>query len=177
MATRPEKHDFDDILRRTQSRIRAYIAGMGIAAHEVDDVAQDVYVELYRGLDRIPNDVEPERWLKGIARNICLNHIRRRARRGRLHYEAIAEILARTETPTERSLDDGTLLDALGSCVDKLPPKSRQIVSLRYQQDLPSHEIADLLKSTAQAIRVALFRIRNGLKDCIAESLARETGP
>ena len=49
--------DFDTILRQTQVRIRAYIAGMGIAPHEVDDVAQTVYVELFKNFEKIPTDV------------------------------------------------------------------------------------------------------------------------
>ena len=85
MAATNTKLDFDAVLAETHARIRAYIAGMGIARHEVDDVAQEVYLEFYKSLEKMPEDLAPERWLKGIARNLCLNHIRRCARRGRLH--------------------------------------------------------------------------------------------
>src|SRR5437868_3553402 len=64
---------FSRILEDTQAHVRAYIAGMGVASSDTDDIAQDVYLELYRNLDGIPADVEPIRWLKGVARNICLN--------------------------------------------------------------------------------------------------------
>ena len=67
------ERDFDTILNETQHHIRAYIAGMGVPRHDVDDIAQDVYVELYRFFDRIPEGVHPKQWLKGIARNLCLN--------------------------------------------------------------------------------------------------------
>ena len=75
--------DYDDIVRDTSPNIRAYIAGMGVPRHDVDDVAQDVYVELYRFFDRMPVEVPPKQWLKGIARNLCLNYFRRNSRRGR----------------------------------------------------------------------------------------------
>ena len=97
----PEELDFNTILWRTQSSIRAFIAGMGAASHEVDDLAQETYLELYRNFEKIPPGVAPERWLKGIARNICLNHFRRTSRRNRLHREALAEVLATAETWTE----------------------------------------------------------------------------
>jgi hypothetical protein len=61
---------FEAIVRDTQPHIRAYIAGMGVPRHDVDDIAQDVYVELYRFFDRIPPEVTPKQWLKGIARNL-----------------------------------------------------------------------------------------------------------
>ena len=169
-----EPLDFEAVLRETQPRIRAYIAGMGIASHEVDDLAQDVYLELYRGLDRIPPEVAPERWLKGIARNLCLNHIRRSARRGRLHREAITEILAQTAWEGEPSGSHDAVRRALEGCYNKLPDQSRRMLHMRYESDLPSAEIATAFESTAEAIRVALYRIRAGLKDCISRKIARE---
>jgi RNA polymerase sigma-70 factor (ECF subfamily) len=164
--------EFDAILRNTHHRIRAYIAGMGVASHEVDDIAQDVYLELYRHLDQMPEDVAPQRWLKGIARNVCLNHIRRSSRRGRLQREALAEILAETETDTHRHATEGTLALALEECRRQLPEESRKLLELRYQQDLSSTAIAAALGKTAEAIRVMLFRIRASLKACVARQIA-----
>lgn len=166
--------DFDAILRNTQARIRAYIAGMGIAAHEVDDVAQEVYLQFYRNLDRMPDDVSPQRWLKGIARNLCLNHIRRTARRGRLQREALAELLATTETETHRHATEGSLSGALDDCVRQLPEKSHRLLDLRYHQDLSSSAMARMLGSTPQAIRVSLHRVRSLLRDCIVRQLTGE---
>lgn len=168
--------EFETILRDTHARVRAYIAGMGVAAHEVDDLAQDVYLELYKNFDKIPPDVEPIRWLKGIARNVCMNHFRRNTRRSRLQRQALAEILARTQHQTEEPTCDGTLEGALDQCLHKLPEKSQRLVKLRYADDLTSDAIAQMMNSTAQAIRVALFRIRANLKDCISNTIAA-TGP
>jgi len=165
---------FESIVRETHAALRAYIAGMGIAPHEVDDIAQEVYLELYKGYDRMPAEVTPLRWLKGIARNLCLNHIRKVSRRGRLHRQALCEILARTRTTAEETFEDGSLSRALGHCYENLPEKSRRLLKLRYEDDLRSPKIADLLDATAESIRVSLFRIRNQLKDCISSSLARE---
>jgi RNA polymerase sigma-70 factor (ECF subfamily) len=166
------KQDFETILRDTHARVRAYIAGMGVAAHEVDDLAQDVYLELYKNFEKIPNDLEPIRWLKGIARNVCMNHFRRNTRRSRLQRQALAEILARTQYQSEATIRDGSLEGALDQCLHKLPEKSQRIVKLRYADDLTSEAIAQMMNSTAEAIRVALFRIRANLKDCISSTIA-----
>jgi len=167
--------DFEQVVRETQVRIRAYIAGMGIAQHAVDDVAQDVYVELYRCLDQVPEGVEIERWLKGIARNLCLNYIRRVSRRGRLHREALAEILARTKTDMDHVTLDPTVETALEGCCQRLPDRSRQILVLRYTEDLASAAIAQMMEMSAEAVRVALHRIRAQLKKCISSKLAQES--
>jgi RNA polymerase sigma-70 factor, ECF subfamily len=165
---------FDDIVRETQPHIRAYIAGMGVPRHDVDDVAQDVYVELYRFFDRIPAEVTPKQWLKGIARNLSLNYFRRTGRRQRLQREALVEIFLRAEADCSVSLSEGPIRRALDGCYEKLPGESRKLLALRYEQELPSHTIAERLNSTAEAIRVALFRIRTSLKNCITKNLVKE---
>lgn len=172
---RPDALTFDDVVRQTQAHIRAYIAGMGVPRHDVDDVAQDVYVELYRFFDRIPENVTAKQWLKGIARNLCLNYFRRTSRRARLQREALMEILLRAEQQIEPLVAEGPVREALDRCYEKLPDESRRMLAMRYEQELPSATIAERLASTAEAIRVALFRIRHSLKECIAKRLACES--
>jgi RNA polymerase sigma-70 factor (ECF subfamily) len=166
--------DFNAIVQETQSHLRAYIAGMGVSRHDVDDIAQDVYVELYRCLDRVPREVTIKQWLKGIARNLCMNYFRRNSRRGRLHREALAEMLA--DLTREESSDwyAGSMEQALQTCVEKLPKESRRMVKLRYAEEMPSQTIAEKLNSTAEAIRIALFRIRAALKNCVVQRMALE---
>jgi RNA polymerase sigma-70 factor (ECF subfamily) len=168
--------DFDEVVRDTQAHIRAYIAGLGVPRHDVDDIAQDVYVELYRFFDRIPPDVPPKQWLKGIARNLCMNYFRRTSRRQRLQRDALLQIFLLAEKKESPGLSEGPIRRALDSCCEKLSPESQRLLALRYEQELPSHQIAERLQSTAEAVRIALFRIRTALKACIGKSLIVEGG-
>ena len=174
MSQSPPGIDFETVVRETQPHIRAYIAGMGVPRHDVDDVAQDVYVELYRFADRIPAEVTPKQWLKGIARNLCLNYFRRASRRSRLQREALLEIFLQAEQEGPPSLAEGPVRRALDGCYEKLPTESRRLLALKYEQELPSQTIAERLGSSPEAVRVALFRIRASLKQCITKTMARE---
>lgn len=171
-----DRNSFDAIVRDTQAHIRAYIAGLGVPRHDVDDVAQDVYVELYRFSDRIPANVPPKQWLKGIARNLCMNYFRRSGRRQRLQREALVEIFLRAERKESPALSEGPVRRALDGCCEKLSPESQRLLALRYEQELASHQIAERIQSTAEAVRIALFRIRTTLKACIGKSLAADAG-
>jgi RNA polymerase sigma-70 factor, ECF subfamily len=175
MSERPvAKFDFDLVLRETQPHLRAYVAGMGVPRHDVDDIAQDVYVQLYRFADRVPADVPVRQWLKGIARNLCMNYFRRNSRRQRLQREALVEIFLKAERDGDPALSEGPVRRALDGCCEKLSPESQRLLTLRYQMELPSHQIAERLQSSAEAVRVALFRIRTVLKACIGKSLASD---
>ncbi len=168
--------EFEQLVRESHIRIRAYIAGMGIPSHEVDDVAQDVYVEYFRNLEKRPQEAAPERWLKGIARNLCLNRIRRSARRARLHHEAISEMLAEANSMSDRLVSSRAIENALEGCLGKLAPEQSRLLQLKYKDELTSKSIADVLESTAEAVRIALFRLRASLRDCVDSTLARENG-
>src|SRR5690242_21498099 len=125
-----EPVDFDGIVRDTQAHIRAYIAGLGVPRHDVDDVAQDVYIELYRFSNKIPADVPPKQWLKGIARNLCMNYFRRTSRRQRLQREALVQIFLAAEKKESPALSEGPLRHALDGCCEKLSPESLRLLSL-----------------------------------------------
>jgi RNA polymerase sigma-70 factor (ECF subfamily) len=173
-STPPHDLDFDAIVRDTQAHIRAYIAGLGVPRHDVDDIAQDVYVELYRFADRIPVEIPPKQWLKGIARNLCMNYFRRSSRRQRLQREALVEIFLRAQRKESPTLSEGPVRRALDGCCEKLSSESQRLLALRYEQELASHQIAERIQSTPEAVRIALFRIRTALKACIGKSLAAD---
>lgn len=165
---------FEHILKDTQSRIRAYIAGMGVPVDGVDDIAQEVYLLLYHSMDKMPEGIEPVRWLKGIARNLSLNHFRREKTQAGRQREAVAEILARVHSATEDVPEDDAARRALEACLGKLPEKHRALVALRYEKGLVSEAIARTTATTAEAVRIALLRARNALRDCITRTLAQE---
>lgn len=162
---------FEEILRETQPQVRAYIAGLGVPSYAVDDVAQEVYLVLYRQLDQVPADATPIQWLKGIARKLCLNYFRKEKRRARQHHEAIVELLARCETPLERVLAEEAARSNLRACLDELTERSRKLVELRYEKNLRSDLIARAMSTTAEAIRIHLHRVRAALRDCLSRKL------
>jgi len=161
---------FEAILKETEPRIRAYIAGMGVSPDRVDDIAQDVFIEFYNSMAKMPEKMEPIRWMKGIARNLSLNHFRVEKRISGLRQAALAEILERTASSVESSAETSSAAEALAGCLEKLQGKSRRMVALRYEQSQESEIIARTLSMTAEAVRIALFRIRASLKDCVEKA-------
>ncbi len=164
--------DFESIMTDTHSAVRAYIAGLGVPLDYVDDIAQELYLDFYGVADSMPPDVEPLRWLKGMARKRCLNYFRQRKKSEERMMEAVAELFSRAETPWEGRAAGQTAQDALEDCLDKSPERTRRIVALRYDQGQTSAEMAPVLDMTAEAVRVALMRIRAALKKCVERVLA-----
>ena len=172
----PENHDFDarfeEILEETQLPVRAYIAGMGVSPDDVDDVTQDVYVAFYKQKGELPADATPVQWLKGIARNLCLEHFRKSTRYGE-RFTALAEILEQLPDSEESPVGGDSFRDALLHCLSELSERHRELVNLRFRKNLPAKTIAERVKSTEQSVRVILFRVRKALKECITREVAK----
>lgn len=175
MTRPPGTRNFEQILHQTEAQVRSYIAGMGISPADVDDLAEEAYLQLHCNIGKIPDDVPPEFWVKGIAKNVCLNHLRKLARRGRLHRHAVAEILSNTTTSLERLSSKTAKGAALADCLSRLPKERRDMLEFRYAQELTSDAIAERTRSTPEAVRIVLHRIRSALKDCITQKLARQS--
>jgi RNA polymerase sigma-70 factor (ECF subfamily) len=166
------EREFERIVRATEAQIRAYVAAMGIGPDEVDDLAQEVFIALYRNMDAWPEGVALMRWLKGIARNLSMNHFRKQSRRAHRQREAIAVLLTQAREAWEVE-EAGAPQDALESCLKKLSRGNRELIALRYEQGLGSQAIGEAVDKSPEAVRVKLHRIRATLKDCIARSLSR----
>lgn len=159
---------FAQFVREHQASLRSFLRVLGVKPDSVDDLAQETFLTAYRELDSFDEDRDLGKWLRGIARNLVRNEVRKTARRSRImdgeltdHLLAEAERDA-SEPPFEES-DFRTLRD----CLEQLPEKSRRLVAGRYADEWNASFLADQFQMTANAVRLALMRIRGQLKTCI----------
>src|ERR1044072_8408292 len=98
--------------------------------HRAEDLAQEVFLQLYRSLDGIGSDTHLVFWLRKVTVNRAIDRIRREARHDN-------EPLAEADTVADESGDVDPLLQRrMAELVAQLPPAARAGVVLRYQEDL-----------------------------------------
>lgn len=163
--------EFAQIVLAHQAQLRMFVRMLGVAPHSVDDLAQDVFVIAYQRWDTLDNAENAAKWLRGIARNLVRNELRKQSRRRRILNTALTESLLQVEEPQADAWQEDGWLDALRACLAKLPPQSRELVAARYERDAASGELAEELGTTADAVRQTLLRIRRQLKTCIEGQL------
>ena len=166
--------EFDRVLKATHGEVRAYLASLGVPLDCVDDIAQEVYLAWFRAPGQRPPEVEPVRWLKGIARRMALNFFRSSKRREDKRVAVVAELLA-TESLDVPVPADESAEAALEHCLGEVSEKNRVVLRLRYEEELPSHAIGERMEMTAEAVRILLMRLRAALRECIARWLKKET--
>ena len=134
-----------------------------------EDLAQEVFLELYQNLDHIESSAHLTYWLRRVTANRCIDHGRKKLRRRELALEDTPEPAAHSES----QINDPLLLERLQQSVAGLPEKQRMVVILRFQEGLGPAEIAEVLKMPVNTVKSTLHRsladLRKGLTRKIRE--------
>jgi RNA polymerase sigma-70 factor (ECF subfamily) len=148
---------------------------LGADQPTAEDLVQDTFLAAFKSPSAEQDLSSPSAWLRGIARNLFLQHCRR-GRRSPL--VASSERLDEAEN-TWRSvfLRDGDgfdYLEALRQCLHDLPPKQRDVLDMRYRDQKSRGEMAQFLGMSEDGIKSLLRRIRAALAQCVEKRLALE---
>jgi RNA polymerase sigma-70 factor, ECF subfamily len=130
-----------------------------------EDLAQDVFLELYQGLDAIQSAAHLKYWLRRVAVNRAIDYGRRKKSSRELALEEVEE------PATGDAQTDALLSEKLRQALAKLPEKQRMILILRYQEDRGPTEIAELLKVPVSTVKSALQRGLEELRGKLARKL------
>ena len=141
---------------------------------EAEDLAQNVFVQVYKSAARYKSTAKFSTWLFTIARNLCLNEIRRRSRHpaeslDATHPDQDDQPLQQYEdkktfSPPE-SLLQGELTQQIDQALADLPENQRSAILLCRQDDLSYEEIAEALGCSVSATKSLIHRGRETLKE------------
>jgi RNA polymerase sigma-70 factor (ECF subfamily) len=162
-------------LLRYQGEFMAYL--MAIlhdfdAAEEVFQNAAVVIVEGARSGEEIRNF---RAWAKEIVRRQALYRLRKQAQTAKLFRPLTPELFeAVSEAFVEEDEEGGREVQALRGCLDKLPPRQRDMLVRRYERRESFEQIGQVVGSSPAAVQRALSRIRLALHDCVRATLNTE---
>lgn len=128
---------------------------------QAEDLAQVVFIRLYRAAPRYQATAKFSTYLFHIARRLLINEFHKSSRRP---FDATdpAELRAADPGNSERNLDE--LEEIFRRALERLPEKQRSAILLLKQQDLSYTEIASVMNATESAVKTWIFRARKTLK-------------
>lgn len=149
---RVSQREFGEMVRRHQSMVFSIAVHMIRDWNAAEDIAQDVFLAMHQSLGAIDSEAHLVSWLRRVACQRAIDHCRKQRYRRHSALELVPEpaaVLTRAD-PLER--------DLLWRMVNRLPPRSRAIVVLRYQEDLAPPEIAAVLDLPLATVKSQLHR-------------------
>jgi RNA polymerase sigma-70 factor (ECF subfamily) len=141
--------------------------------YDAEDIAQEVFIKVYRSLDRFRRDSQLSSWLYRIVMNACIDHRRRQASVGtRLGGGNVEDPLLDTPEDApgpEARAYAGELGQVLESEIGRLPAGQRVVFVMRHYQGLKLSEIAGALGlaegTVKRQLHAAVHRLRQSLSD------------
>jgi RNA polymerase sigma-70 factor, ECF subfamily len=157
-ASAGESAAFAALVRRYQRTVYSVALRMLGDRHRAEDLAQEVFLQLYRSLDSIGSDAHLAFWLRKVAVNRAIDRMRQESR-----YDN--EPLTEAASVADEIGDDDPLLHRrMAELVAQLPPAARAVVVLRYQEDLDPVDIASTLDMPINTVKSHLKRSLTSLR-------------
>ena len=182
MAAAGDLGAFDEIISRLHGLLVKVIGATFRDWDLVEELEQEVFVRLYRSLTDAAGGggYDPARPLWPWVRQIAVNTVReklRELRRDRDRREALIQ-QAMIEQQARRGEGElaGETFDFLDECLGRLSQRARRTVKLYYDEQVSCDRIAEVLDMSAAAVRMALKRTREALRDCIASQIEARAG-
>jgi RNA polymerase sigma factor (sigma-70 family) len=161
---------FEELFRRYQPRIAAYVRRMARDSARAEDIAQDAFLSALRRMRATDAEIAFKPWIFEIARNAAIDHWRRSSRAEEVSVDADAELRQsdrlRLIGPAgpDSVLVHKERLEHLRGAIDELSDVHSRILVMRELEGLSYREIAEQLDLSRSSVESALFRARRRLE-------------
>jgi RNA polymerase sigma-70 factor (ECF subfamily) len=150
---------FEDLVTALHSRLSYYVENLGGSPHDVDDVLQEVWLDAYRKLPHLRSPRSFRAWLYRIARDKVFARFRRK--KPCMEPYRDQEIPDRATEEPDFSPQDAARIHA---CFDKISPEHREVLVLRFLEQMTYDEIAAAVGCRIGTVRSRIFYAKRALR-------------
>ncbi len=158
-----DENAFTALVQRYKRKVLTTASRFVLDSYELDDVAQEIFIKVYKNIDSYRGDAPFGHWLMRIAVRTCYDLLRsRRREKGNVPLEDVDFALSGPSVVD--SLSALQAKDMLDKALAKLKPEDRLILTLIELEGLTSKEAAGLTGWSEANVKVRSFRARQALK-------------
>ncbi len=173
-ALRGREDGFEELVRRYQRPITAYVYRMLNDYESSLDVTQEVFIKIYNSLEKYSSDYKFSTWLYRIAHNAAIDHMRRNSANLQSleteNDEGAYQLQLESPLPTpEQERERSEWRSEIDAVVKCLPSVYRELILLRHAQDLSYDEIAEVTNLPLGTVKNRLFRAREMMREIFIE--------
>ena len=178
---------FAELVERYQARLIAVLQHMLGQAQEAEDLAQEVFLRVYKTRAKYTPKAKFSTWLFTIANNLALNALRDRKRRPIVNKSlpdstasgpwSIEQLATGKETPPSQQLQQMELAEVVRHAIDQLNDRQRLAILLNKFEDMSYCDIGAVMGLNETAVKSLLSRARSQLRELLQPYIEMEPIP
>ena len=147
-------YGFNLLLREYQKRVYWVVRRMVIDHDDADDLTQEVFIKIYRHIESFQENSKLFTWIYRIATNECLSFLKRKRTRFLLPLVDVERELA-NHIDSGGGMDGNEVEKLLQKALLTLPEKQRMVFNMKYFEDMPYEEIAEITGTSVGALKAS----------------------
>lgn len=166
-SLRGDRNAFGEFYEQLLDRVFRYVVYRVGNQQDAEDLVEEVFVKAWEALHRsrtVPDN--PEAWIYRIAHNAVIDY--HRTRKSHASIDALPSLTDRMRTPEEQAVAAGEV-EQLAQALRKLPPIYQQVLVCRFIQGMSHREVAEVLGTNENHVRVLQHRALKRLRAVFAE--------
>lgn len=159
---------FRQLMAQYRERLYWHIRRLVLVHEDADDVLQNTFIKIYRGVLQFEGKSKLYTWLYRIATNEALTHLQSKARHTTASLDDAAS-LAAGRLQADPWFDGDALQVRLQAAIAQLPDKQRQVFHLRYYEEMPYEEMSALLDTSVGALKASFHHATRKIEAAFKE--------
>jgi len=154
------------IIKKYQERLYWHIRRMVVDHDDANDVLQNVFIRVWKGLENFKEESQLYTWLYRIATNESLTFLENAKKRGAISLSDVESGLE-NKVKADQNFDANKLEWKLQLAIQQLPEKQRLVFSLRYYDEMPYEEMSKVLETSEGALKASYHHAVKKIEDYI----------
>jgi RNA polymerase sigma-70 factor (ECF subfamily) len=168
-----DQEAFRWLVEKYQDKVKRTSKGFIHSDSDAEDIAQEVFIEVYKSIEKFRKESELSTWIYRIAVNKSLNFLRSATKRKIFSFFDFSEsgrtklentTIASSEYSADDNLNNSEINMAVKKALDSLPDNQRTAFILSKYEDLAYSEIADIMNVSIPSVESLLFRAKQNLQ-------------
>ncbi len=160
---------YTSLVKKYQEKLYWHIRRMLVSHEDTNDVLQNTFIKVWRGLENFREDSQLFTWLYRIATNECLSFLAQQKRKGSESFEDIAEAYS-NKVKSDPDFDANRLEWKLQLAIQQLPEKQKIVFNLRYYDEMSYQEMSKVLGTSEGALKASYHHAAKKIEAFIINS-------
>jgi RNA polymerase sigma-70 factor (ECF subfamily) len=164
---------FGILMERYENQLFHFIRRIGqFQKEDIEDLLQEVFIKIYRKINEYEGELKFSSWIYRVAHNHVIDHFRKvgsRPQQNMLEDEEWEKLVS-GNVSMEKELSNKDCVEKIKKCISAIPINYREVLVLRFVEDLEYEEIMDILKKPKGTVATLISRGKEALAKKMKEN-------